>query len=213
MHSIEIIVISDFICPWCWICYKNMSTAIEKSKLNDVVKIHYAPYELNPDMPKNGVDRREYRSHKFGFWERSQAMDRDATKTGQLAGLEFHFDRVTRKPNTRLAHRLMDYAQKNEHIVNANVLYENIFAMYFNAGKDIGSPEALTELAAHHGYAVSAYLSSNEGEQEIVAAGLKAANSGISAVPFFEIAGHSLSGAQPVSIFTEMLCSRIQSGF
>ncbi len=210
MHVIDITMTSDFVCPWCWIGLKNLSIAIESTQTSNAVRMRYAPYELNPNFPKEGVDRREYRIHKFGSWARSQAMDADVVLAGQHAGLEFRYDQVSRTPNTRLAHQLIYSAQKNNINSTANIktLYEHIFSAYFNEGKDIGNADVLAELAMSHGFSlpdVKRYLLSSDEKQEIIAIELKARRTGIVAVPSFEIAGYTLSGAQPVSVFSKTL--------
>ncbi|MES2205680.1 MAG: DsbA family oxidoreductase [Pseudomonadota bacterium] len=209
MHVIDITVTSDFICPWCWIGLKHLNIAIENTKTNNAVRMRYAPYELNPDFPKEGVDRREYRIRKFGSWARSQAMDNDVMLAGQQAGLEFRYDRVMRTPNTRLAHQLIYSAHKNMgDTANIRALYEHIFSAYFNEGQDIGNADILAELAMSDGFSlpdIKQYLLSTDEKQEIISMELNARRTGIVAVPFFEIGGYTLSGAQPVSVFSKIL--------
>ena len=99
-------VISDAICPWCYIGKRQLERALallaEKGLRFDVA---WHPFQLNPDMPAEGWDRKEYRIQKFGSWEKSQAMDARITETAAGIGLEFHLDRLTRTPNTVNAHR------------------------------------------------------------------------------------------------------------
>ena len=112
MKPVEVVVTSDFICPWCWIGHRNLKDGIAKAGLSaDSVQVRFAPFELNPNMPREGQNRQTYRTGKFGSWARSQAMDAEVTMAGQRVGAEFNYDRVLVTPNTRLAHRLMFWAQ------------------------------------------------------------------------------------------------------
>jgi predicted DsbA family dithiol-disulfide isomerase len=215
MHTIDICITSDFICPWCWVGYKHLSIAVQKAGMQEVVKLHFLPFELNPDMPQHGMDRREYRVRKFGTWENAHEKDRTLVKAGHLVGLEFNYESIALTPNTRAAHRLMHFAQA-QHKGNATVLYERLFSAYFNEGKDTGNIEVLSSLANESGYdrlEVERYLASNDGEQEVIAAEQLAIDKGIASVPFYEMEGHALNGAQPESMFTEILLSRLQTGF
>src|SRR5476651_1298594 len=110
MRPINIEIVHDFICPWCWIGGEHLKQAIAQANLAVAPTIEYIPYELNPRMPREGVDRKLYRSAKFGSWARSQAMDAEVTLAGKRAGLLFDYDKVAITPNTRLAHRLLFYA-------------------------------------------------------------------------------------------------------
>ena len=104
-------VISDVICPWCYVGKRQLERAfdlLEKQHLRFTVAWH--PFQLNPDMPREGVDRAEYRLAKFGSLERSQQLDERLTETAATVGLEFHLDRLTRTPNTLNAHRLIRFA-------------------------------------------------------------------------------------------------------
>ena len=215
MHTIDITITSDFICPWCWIGHRHLRLAIERASLQAVVRLKFMPFELNPDMPTTGMDRREYRSRKFGTWEHSEEQDRILVKAGHAVGLMFNYDLITHTPNTRAAHRLMQFAQDTDP-AHAEALYERLFSAYFNEGKDTGISEVLIQLAREAGYdarQAAYYLALEKGQEVLIVAEEHAISAGISSVPFYEMEGHSLSGAQPVSVFTEILVSRMQSGF
>jgi hypothetical protein len=104
--QIHIDVTSDFICPWCYIGEKRLTQAIASLPVGIDVQLHWLPFELNPDMPTEGMDRRACRSRKFGSWERSQAMDAQTVLSGKGDGATFAYDAITRTPNTFLAHRV-----------------------------------------------------------------------------------------------------------
>ncbi|MCA3396512.1 MAG: DsbA family protein [Roseomonas sp.] len=104
-------VISDAICPWCWIGKRNLDAALEMLSEEGLhFKVRFRPFQLNPEMPAEGVDRREYRSAKFGSLEKSQELDRRVADAGRVAGLEFRHDLMARTPNTLEAHRLIRLA-------------------------------------------------------------------------------------------------------
>jgi predicted DsbA family dithiol-disulfide isomerase len=105
MTSLNIEVYSDLICPWCYIGRRRLEAGIKLLDASEPPNILWRPFELNPKMPKAGLDRKAYRSAKFGSWEQSQSMDRDVAATGKTLGLEFNYDRVLVTPNTFAGHR------------------------------------------------------------------------------------------------------------
>ena len=129
-------VISDAICPWCYIGKRHLERALailDKQGLHFTVAWH--PFQLNPDMPREGVDRAQYRIAKFGSAERSRQLDERITETACTVGLEFHLDKLTRTPNTLKAHRLIRLAGQKG--VQDGVV-ESLFDGYFCNGADIG---------------------------------------------------------------------------
>jgi predicted DsbA family dithiol-disulfide isomerase len=173
MKPVQVVVTSDFICPWCWIGHRRLQEGIASAGLaGDAVQIRFAPFELNPDMPREGQERRTYRSRKFGSWARSQVMDAEVAVAGQRVGAAFDYDRVLVTPNTRRAHRLMFWAQSQGDVAKTEALPEAIFAAYFSQGRDIGDVETLVDIAAGIGFpagAVRDMLNTNAGEHEVAA--------------------------------------------
>ena len=158
-------------------------------------------------MPKDGIDRKAYRSAKFGSWARSQAMDADVTLAGKRAGVEFNYDRVAVTPNTRLAHRLMFLAQSKGDAAGPKHCSRR-FSAYFSDGRDIGMAEVLVSLAERTGFdaeEVRDFLATNDGEREVIADELRAGAAGIRSVPTIRVGGVPVSGAQPVSVLAEVL--------
>ncbi|MDM8358412.1 DsbA family oxidoreductase [Pandoraea communis] len=207
MPSVEIQITYDFICPWCWIGRRHLQAALAQMP-DTAASIRYVPYELNPGMPKEGADRKAYRSAKFGSWARSQAMDADVTLAGQQAGAAFHYDRVTMTPNTRLAHRLMVYASRGGDAARTEALFESVFHAYFSEGRDIGKAEVLATLAGQAGFDAKEardFLDSPAGEREVVAAERQAQANGVRSVPTLRIGNTPISGAQPSSALTQAL--------
>ena len=104
-------VISDVICPWCFIGKRRLEKAIAAQQQE--VRVRWLPFQLNPAMCKEGISRREYRTKKFGSWERSLELDARVIEVGKAEGIEFAFDRIERTPNTLDAHRLIWLAERH----------------------------------------------------------------------------------------------------
>lgn len=203
---IPVTMTSDFICPWCFIGERKLAKAIRTLPADVQVDLSYRPFELNPDMPAEGKDRKEYRSAKFGSWARSQAMDAEVAAAGRAEGLEFNYDRVLRTPNTMLAHRLM-WLAANEGSDQA-MFADRLFAAYFTEGLDLSDKEILRSLAIGAGLAsdrVAAVLDSDLGWAEVLALTTEAQRKGIRGVPLFETGGLAISGAQPVAVIADAL--------
>jgi len=192
-------VISDAICPWCYIGKRQLERALdilEKHKLRFTVAWH--PFQLNPDMPSEGVDRQQYRVAKFGSLERSRQMDERITETAAAVGIEFHLEKLTRTPNTLNAHRLIRFAGQKG--IQDDVV-ESLFFEYFCNGGDIGNAAVLASAGAKGGLdheEVLAMLATDEGKREVLAGDQMARRCGIQGVPSFALQGHVLfSGAVP----------------
>jgi predicted DsbA family dithiol-disulfide isomerase len=192
-------VISDAICPWCYIGKRQLERALDllgKQHLHFTVAWH--PFQLNPDMPREGVDRAEYRLAKFGSAERSRQLDERITEAAATVGLEFHLERLTRTPNTLDAHRLIRFAGQRG---LQDGVVEALFDGYFCNGADIGDRGVLADLGTEGGLErdeVTAMLASDAGAKEVLAADRMARNAGIQGVPSFALQGHVLfSGAVP----------------
>ena len=202
-HRIEIV--SDAICPWCWIGKTHLDAALALLAEDGLTfELGWLPYQLNPDMPPEGVDRRDYRTRKFGSWERSQQLDAQVAEAGRAAGLDFRHDLMLRTPNTVEAHRMIRLA--GEAGVQ-HALVERLFRAYFNAGKDIGDTAVLAAEAAAAGVpepAIEAFRAGTAGREEVVAESLGLAQAGITGVPSFLMDRHLLfSGAMPAERMAE----------
>jgi predicted DsbA family dithiol-disulfide isomerase len=132
--SLQVDVISDVICPWCYIGKRRLERAIATVRDQHEVRVRWLPFQLNPTMPKEGIARRDYRIRKFGSWERSQELDAKVVAVGKDEGISFAFDRIERTPNTWDAHRLIGLAG-TEGIQDAVV--EAMFRAYFTQGRDL----------------------------------------------------------------------------
>ena len=193
-------VISDAICPWCYIGKRQLERALgileSQHKLRFSVAWH--PFQLNPEMPAEGVDRLQYRIAKFGSAERSQQMDARITEVAAGVGIAFHLERLTRTPNTVKAHRLIRLGGQKG--VQDGVV-EALFDAYFCNGADIGDDKTLADIGHRGGLdydAVLTMLAGDEGHREVLAGDQMARNAGIQGVPSFALQGHVLfSGAIP----------------
>jgi predicted DsbA family dithiol-disulfide isomerase len=190
-------VISDAICPWCWIGKRNMEAALAELGAQGLhFAVRWRPYQLNPDMPVEGVERAAYRERKFGSLERSRQMDARLVEAGKVVGLDFRFDRMIRTPNTVAAHRVIRLA---EAAGCQDAVVEALFRAYFNEGRDIGDAATLAAVAAEAGLdGVAATLASDDGAAEVVAEDMAARRAGLDGVPSFLMERHLLfSGAMP----------------
>src|ERR1700682_2128649 len=141
-------VISDVICPWCYIGKRRLEKAIAARRGQRDVRVRWNPFQLNPHMPKEGMNRKEYRTAKFGSWERSLGLDAQVQAVGAAEGIAFAFDRIERTPNTLDAHRLIGFAD-TEGVQDAVV--EAVFRAYFTEGWDIGQTTTLLDVVAGAG--------------------------------------------------------------
>ena len=192
----ELTIVSDVICPWCFVAKKNLEKALELAGPSLALAITWRPFELNPDMPKEGLNRREYRSKKFGSWEQSQTLDAQVASAGKLAGITFHHDLMERTPNTFNAHRLIWLAGE-EGMQDAVV--EALFRAYFIEGRDVGDTKVLAEIAKQAGLSdtvIAAFLEGTAGAEEVRLEAKTAKMGGVSGVPTFILDGEELfSGA------------------
>jgi len=198
-------VVSDAICPWCYIGKRQLERALAQLAERDLrFDVAWHPFQLNPDMPEGGWDRTEYRVQKFGSLEKSLALDARITETASGVGLGFHLDRLTRTPNTVAAHRAIWLA--GQHGVQDAVV-EAIFKLYFVEGGDLGDTALLTETAAAAGLdrtALEAMYAGEDGRDVVLSGDAAARRGGISGVPSFLMGGYLLfSGALPADQMAE----------
>jgi predicted DsbA family dithiol-disulfide isomerase len=184
--TIKIDVISDVICPWCYIGKRRLEAAVALSGRDDV-RVRWHPFQLNPQMPKTGMSRREYRTAKFGSWERSLALDAQVNEAGRAEGLPFAFDKIQRTPNTLDAHRLIWLADQDG---VQDAVVEALFRAYFTEGRDIADARTLLDVAGEAGLDRSraeTLLGGDDGTEAIGAAEEEARRAGVQGVPFFVV--------------------------
>lgn len=216
--TMKLEIYSDIICPWCYIGKIRLDKALKTLGGKVDFKVVWRPFELNPSMPAEGMDRKEYRTCKFGSWERSLEMDKEITAKAAADGLTFHLERLTRTPNTFNGHRLLWYAEKSADKAGIqeetekdiqDTIAELLFQRYFCEAADIGDIDVLTEVAVEAGLdkaEVQAFLLSDQGVAEVKAEAQRGIRLGISGVPAFVLEGDVIaSGAQTPEHFIELL--------
>lgn len=195
-------VISDVICPWCYIGKKRLEKAITALDSQHRVQVRWLPFQLNPTMPKEGISRKEYRIRKFGSWEQSLELDAKIVAVGQTEGIHFAFDRIERTPNTVDAHRLIWLADQQG---CQDAIVESLFLAYFTEGRDISNRQTLIDVVAEAGlerHRAEAMLNSEEGMDAIKEAQELSRWHRVDGVPFFIINNEiTLSGAQQPDVF------------
>ena len=198
--NLSVDVISDVICPWCYIGKRRLEKAIVA--YGHPVKVNWHPFQLNPAMPKEGIGRREYRIGKFGSWERSMELDANIVTVGKQEGIQFDFDRVERTPNTLDAHQIIWLS--NKHGIQDDVV-EALFQAYFTEGRDISNQKTLIDVVVEAGLnrgKAEAVLNGNEGMEALKEASELSRRYRVDGVPFFVVNGQiTLSGAQPPDAF------------
>ena len=197
-------IVSDTICPWCYIGKRRFERALALSGRADVA-VAWRPFQLNPDMPPEGMTRDDYVRAKFGGGDRPRQIYQAIAESGREAGIEFQFSLIRRTPNTVLSHRLIHWAGKNG---SQDEIVAELFKAYFEQGLDIGDLEILVECAGRAGIdgdTARRYLATDEGRHEVVASDVYARRLGINGVPCFIVnRKYAVSGAQPPSAFVEV---------
>jgi len=201
----KIEIYSDIICPWCYIGKRRMEAGFKLLGQEFNARIVWRPFQLNPDMPPEGMNRKIYRTRKFGSWERSVAMDAELVATGKSLGIDFNYDKILMTPNTLAGHRLLWWAEQRNH---QDPLVEALFSAYFVEGRDVGRHDVLAEIASEVGLPpaeASAFLDSDAGQQEVKEEELKGLKLGLQGVPFFVLNSvPTFSGAQMPQVFLEV---------
>jgi predicted DsbA family dithiol-disulfide isomerase len=205
--GLRIDIVSDAICPWCYIGKRQLERALATladEGLN--FSVHWNPFQLNPDMPREGRDRASYRIMKFGSPERVREMDDRVAGAAANVGLDFRLEMIQRTPNTLDAHRLIWLSGREG---RQDPVMEAVFAAYFTQGRDIGDRDVLADCAAQAGMdraAVADFLAGEVAANEMLAADRAAREAGVNGVPSFFLDGYGLySGAMPAETMAEAL--------
>jgi len=209
MSVLKIDIVSDVVCPWCFIGKRRMEAALRglRAERPDVAPtLRWLPYFLNPDTPEAGEPYRPFLEKKFGGPEKLAQIWTHIAEAGRTAGIEFAFERIEVRANTLRAHRLIHRAQKAGH---ADALVERLFAAHFLNGENIGDAGVLARLAGECGEdesAALAYLHSGEDAAEVRAQAVRGQRMGITGVPFFILDGRlGIGGAQPPEVLLDAL--------
>jgi len=177
-------VVSDVVCPWCYLGKHRLEAALAlRPRIKTTVR--WKPYFLDPRVPREGMARVDYLSRKFGSDERIRPAHERLSKLGKEEGIDFHFERIARQPNTLDAHRVIAWA---ESAGQASTVVEQIFAAFFSEGADLTEIETLVRAAAAGGLEADQVRQALASERDVTAiqnAANSAAEAGISGVPFF----------------------------
>ncbi len=194
-------IVSDVVCPWCFIGKRRLERALAVRGRDDV-QIVWRAFQLNPDMPREGMDRAHYLAAKFGSAAQARRIYDEIAETGAAEGIAFAFSRIARTPNTLDAHRLIRLAAAEG---RQDAVVEALFRAYFLDGIDIGAREALIAIAERAGIAreiAETYLASQDALDAVRREDLGARRLGITGVPCFIVNGrYAISGAQAPEIF------------
>jgi predicted DsbA family dithiol-disulfide isomerase len=191
-------VYSDTVCPWCYLGKRRFELAMAARPQYEA-RVTWRPFELNPDIPFDGVDRAAYLATRLGNPERVAQAHDELKRQGEIAGIEFRFDLIERMPNTRRSHLLIAHAARRG---RQAAVKERIMRAYFEEGCDIGDVEELVRLGAEAGLAEHESRSAiilRAGQDGVIAAERHASVLGITGVPTLVFDGqYTISGAQDV---------------
>ena len=202
---IKLDILSDPICPWCYIGKANLDRALEKVG-DHPFEIEWHPFQLNPDMPAKGMDRREYLETKFGGKEQAVQVYARIAEAAEAAGLAINFEGIKRTPNTMNAHRLIHWAGLEG---QQTPVVAALFTAYFKDGRDIGDVDVLADIADAAGLdaaMVRRLLQSDGDIEDIRARDAWAREKGVTGVPTFIVAQqHAVPGAQPPELWEQVI--------
>ncbi len=202
---IRLDIFSDPICPWCYIGKTYLDRALE-AEPDHPFQIEWHPFQLNPEMPPEGMDRIAYLSAKFGGPGGQRAADTHVEQAARQAGIAIDFTTVKRIPNTLDAHRLIHWAGYEG---RQTPMVSALFRAHWREGRDIGDRETLAEIAGAVGLdsaMVARLLEGDADREEIAARDAHARSRGVNAVPTFIVGGrYALPGAQPADLWRQVI--------
>jgi predicted DsbA family dithiol-disulfide isomerase len=207
---IKVDVVSDVVCPWCYIGKRRLENALSRLPENIEVDVNFLPFELNPDTPRTGTDHKTYLADKFGSIERYEQLTDHVTGVAAGEGLAFDYSKQSVIPNTLDSHRLIQYAKGYG---KQAAIKEALMKAYFEQGVDLSNNDNLVDIAGKAGLdrqQAATFLSSEEGVQEIKKMEQLNYQRGISGVPFYIINNkYGVSGAQPSDVFYQILTGKL----
>jgi predicted DsbA family dithiol-disulfide isomerase len=202
---VKLDILSDPICPWCYIGKANLERALEAEADHPFI-VEWHPFQLNPEMPVGGMDRRAYLENKFGGKDRAIQAYLPVVEHAKKAGLDINLEAIARTPNTLDAHRLIHWAGiegLQTPVVAA------LFSAYFKQGRDIGDHDVLADIADMAGMdaaLVRRLLKTDEDTQNIRDRDAHARNMGVNSVPTFIVASqHAVPGAQSTELWRKVI--------
>jgi predicted DsbA family dithiol-disulfide isomerase len=198
-------IYSDTVCPWCYLGKRRFELALAARPQYEA-RVTWRPFELNPELPAEGVERGAYLTARIGSPERVAEVQAEIERQGAASGIEFRFDLIERVPNTRRSHLLIAHAAR---FGRQTAVKERLMRAYFQEGCDIGDIEVLVRLGVESGLAEHESRSAlvlREGQDGVIAAERHAAVLGITGVPTFVFDGqYTISGAQEVGTLARVL--------
>ena len=204
-ESLIIDIVSDIVCPWCYVGKKHLEAALaEMPEIDAVVRWH--PFQLDPTIPPEGLDRKAYMRQKFGDDGHLEAAHQRLEMLGAKNGIGFQFGAITRSPNTLDAHRLIRWAGDAG---LQDTMVQSLFQAYFEEGRDIGDRAVLALIAERAGLEADAIferLGSDDDAENISIEIAEAGRIGVTGVPFFILAQKlAVSGAQPADVLIDAI--------
>jgi predicted DsbA family dithiol-disulfide isomerase len=202
---LRIDVVSDVVCPWCFIGKRRLEKALTL-KPEIPVELHWRPYFLNDWIPREGISREQYLTTKFGSVEKYKGIAQRVAATAKDEGLTYAIDKISRQPNTTDPHRLIYWA---DHIGKAGEMKQKLMDLYFTQGGDLTDREVLVRAAADVGLDAEqtrAGLASDKDVAEVEREALAAKDAGIQGVPMYILGGRfAVSGAQAPEYLAEAI--------
>ena len=207
MKTIKIDIVSDVVCPWCYLGKARLETAL--GQLKDVkAEINWRPYQLDPSIPRGGVDRKQYMEAKFGTGPRLGEVHKQLEGFGREVGIRYEFDAIKVAPNTMDAHRLIRWAAQAGPGIQGKVV-DRLFKLYFTEGADIGNHAVLIKAGADSGMdkaIIEALLPTDAEEAGVIGEIATSKQLGITGVPCFIFnQKYAVSGAQTPDVLIEAM--------
>lgn len=202
--ALTIDVVSDVVCPWCYLGKKRLERALAEN--GEATQVRWRPYQLDPTIPAGGLDRQAYMRNKFGDDGRLEQIHERLRALGAEEGIAYAFDKIERSPNTLDAHRLIRWAAEAG---VQDAVVDRLFSLYFEQGRDIGDRKLLAEVARAAGMdaqSVEKRLAEGTDEREVQQEIAQAQSLGVTGVPFFIFASRfGVPGAQSAEVLTSAL--------
>ena len=210
---VKIDIVADIVCPWCFIGKRRLETAVARVRTlypEFSYQTNWRPFFLNPDTPPEGEPYLPFLEQKFGGKAPVEALFERVRQAGQDYGLDFAFEKISRRANTLQAHRLLYWAQQQG---NADTLAERLFVAQFQRGEPVGELATLVNIALECGYPatqVAAYLKSNEDAETVRENERIIRQMGIRMVPTFILNNHQvIVGAEDPAVLAEVIIQAI----
>jgi predicted DsbA family dithiol-disulfide isomerase len=203
-EKMPIAIVSDLVCPWCFVGKARLEKALEDHGLTERVTITWLPYELNPEMPEEGMERTAYLDAKFGPGKRKE-IELRLSEAALESGVTFNWAKVTKSVNTRMAHMLVAAAAT---VMRGGEMTAALFKAYFQDGRDIGDLDTLVAIAGELGFDQNAArdeLTNDELRETVIGLEAHAQKVGVTGVPFFIVDGKlAVSGAQTADVWAQV---------